>query len=106
MRGAEEPSFLTPDARRAFTQLRQAFTEAPILRHFDSKRHIQIETNASGYAIGGVLSQMTLETGQWHPVAYYLRKMILAKTRYEMHNTELLAIIKAFKNWCRYLKSC
>ena len=31
MRGAEELSFLTPDARRAFTQLRQAFTEAPIL---------------------------------------------------------------------------
>ena len=28
---AEEPSFLTSDARQAFTQLRQAFTEAPIL---------------------------------------------------------------------------
>ena len=26
VRGAEEPSFLTPNARRAFTQLRQAFT--------------------------------------------------------------------------------
>ena len=64
VRGAEEPSFLTPDARRAFTQLRQAFTEAPILRHFDSERHIRIETDASSYAIGGVLSQMTSETGQ------------------------------------------
>ena len=30
-----EPTFLTPDARKAFNQLRQAFTEAPILRHFD-----------------------------------------------------------------------
>ena len=36
VRGAEETSFLTLDARRAFTQLRQAFTEAPILQHFDS----------------------------------------------------------------------
>ena len=56
VRRVEEPSFLTPDARQAFTQLRQAFTEAPILRHFDPKRHIRIETDASGYAIGGVLS--------------------------------------------------
>ena len=32
--GVEEPSFLTPDARQAITQLRQAFTQAPILQHF------------------------------------------------------------------------
>ena len=98
VRRAEEPSFLTPDARRAFTQLRQAFTEAPILRHFDPERHIRIETDASGYAIGGVLSQMTSETGQWHLVAYYLQKMIPAEMHYETYDTELLAIVKAFKN--------
>ena len=67
VRRAEKPSFLTLDARRAFTQLRQAFTEAPILRHFDPEHHIRIETDASGYAIGyaigGVLSQMTFRNG-------------------------------------------
>ena len=68
---AEEPSFLTFDARQTFTQLRQAFTKAPILRHFDPERHIRIETDASSYAIGGTLSQMTSETSQWHPVAHY-----------------------------------
>ena len=56
VRRAEEPSFLTPNIRRAFTPLRQAFTEAPILQHFDSERHIRIETDTSVYAIGGVLS--------------------------------------------------
>ena len=56
VRGAEKYSFLTFDARKAFTQLRQAFIEAPIFRHFDSERYIRIETNASGYTIGGVLS--------------------------------------------------
>ena len=57
--GATEsgPSFLTPEARSAFNHLRLAFTEAPILRHFDPECHIRIETDASGYAIGGVLSQ-------------------------------------------------
>ena len=48
--------FLTPEARLAFTRLRQAFVEAPILHHFDPESHIRIETDASGYAIGGVLS--------------------------------------------------
>ena len=32
--------YLTPNARQAFTQLRQAFTKAPMLRHFDSEYHI------------------------------------------------------------------
>ena len=49
--------FLTPEARLTFTQLRQAFVKAPILHYFDPESYIRIETNVSGYAIGGVLSQ-------------------------------------------------
>ena len=121
-----EPTFLNPGAKEAFNQLRQAFTEAPILQHFDLECHIRIETNASGYAIGGVLSQLTPgqvtsssklnlakskvstkpDSNQWHPVAYFFRKMILAKTRYKTHDAELLAIVKAFKTWRHYLESC
>ena len=56
------PSFLTPGAKEAFNRLRLAFTEAPILRHFDPECHIRIETDASGYAIGGVLSQLASGT--------------------------------------------
>ncbi len=51
--------FLTADAKRAFTELKQAFVEASILNHFDLKRHIRIETDASGYAIGKIFSQLT-----------------------------------------------
>ena len=97
--------YLTLDARQAFTQLRQTFTKAPILRHFDPKCHIQIETDASGYAIGGVLSQLT-DLGRWHLVAYYFRKMIPAKTWYKTHDGELLAIVEAFKTWRHYLEGC
>ena len=82
--------FLTPDARTAFNRLWLAFTEALILRHFDPECHIWIETDASGYAIGGVLSQLTFginpdgvvtkaDLGQWHPVAFFSRKMIPAE---------------------------
>ena len=48
--------YLTPSAKRAFTQLRQAFTKAPILQHFDQNCHMRIETDLSGYAIGRILS--------------------------------------------------
>ena len=52
-------SFLAPEARLAFTQLRQAFVEALIFYYFDPESYIQIETDLSGYAIGGVLSQLS-----------------------------------------------
>ena len=32
--------------------------------------------------------------------------MIPAKTRYKMHDAELLAIVEAFKNWRHYLEGC
>ena len=112
-----EPSFLTPEARSAFNRLWLAFTEAPIFQHFDPECHIWIKTDASGYAIGSVLSQLASGTssdgvvtktdlGQWHPVAFFSRKMITAETQYKTHDGELLAIIKALKTWCHYLKSC
>ena len=53
--------YLTPDTKQAFTQLRQVFTKAPILQHFNPEYHIRIETDASGYAISGVVSQLTLD---------------------------------------------
>ena len=99
--------YLSPNAQRAFTQLRQAFTKAPILQHFDPKCHIRIETDASGYTIGGVISQLTSNNlGRWHPVAFYLQKIILAKTQYKTHNGKLLAIVEAFKTWRHQLKRC
>ena len=51
-------SYLTSGAKQAFIQLRQAFTKALIFQHFDLKCHIRIETEASDYAIVGVLSQL------------------------------------------------
>ena len=53
------PIFLNPNAKKAFNRLRQAFIEAPILRHFDPECHIR--TYASGYAMGGVLSQLSTD---------------------------------------------
>ena len=91
-------NFLTPGAKLAFTKLKQAFLKAPILKHFDLEHHIRIETDTLGYTIGRVLGQLTSDDlGQWHPVAFFSYKMILAEIRYKMHDGEVLAIVEAFK---------
>ena len=110
-------SFLTPEARSAFNRLRLTFTKALILQHFNPEYHIRIETDASGYAINGMLSQLASGTshdgvvtktnlGQWHPVAFFSKKMILAETWYKTQDGELLAIVKDFKTWHHYLEGC
>ena len=74
------------------------FVEASILNHFDPERHIWIETDVFGYAISGILSQLTLDDlGQWHPIAFVFKKMISGETWYETHDVELLAIVEVFK---------
>lgn len=97
--------FLTSKARVAFTQLKQVFTKAIILQHFDPKYYIRIKTNVSNYTISEFLSQLTLDDlSRWHKVVYFLKKMIPAEMRYKTYNDKLLAIIRVFKTWCYYLE--
>ena len=101
-------SFLTPKARSAFNRLWLAFIEALFLWHFDLECHIWIKTNALGYAISDVLSQLASGTrpyeivtktnlSQWYPIVFISRKMIPAETWYKIHDGKLLTIVKASK---------
>ena len=40
IKAARGSDYLTPAAKKAFNHLRYAFTQAPILQHFDPERHI------------------------------------------------------------------
>jgi hypothetical protein len=44
------------------------------------------------------------ERPQWHPVAFYSRKMVAAERNYDTHDGEMLAIVEAFKHWRHYLE--
>jgi len=92
----------TEEAQNAFEILKRRFTTAPILRHFDPALPTVMETNASNFAIGAVLSQQV--EGTLHPVAFHLRKMDKAKINYEIHDKEMLAVVSAIKEWRRYLE--
>ena len=89
-KAAGSSDFFIPGARLAFTKLRQALLKAPIFYHFNLKHHIWIETNALGYAIVVILSQLTLDDlGQWYPLAFFSYRMIPVETKYEMPNNGL-----------------
>ena len=53
--------FFIPGARLVFTKLRQMFAKALIFYYFGLERYIWVETDKSGYTIGGILSQLTLD---------------------------------------------
>ncbi|KAJ1042308.1 hypothetical protein NDA10_004995 [Ustilago hordei] len=83
---------LPEEAQQAFHKLIQAFTSAGVLQHFDYHLSTRLETDASDFAIAGVLKQE--HEGRWHPVAFYSRKMSSAKKNYEIHDKELLAVYR------------
>jgi hypothetical protein len=51
----------------------RAFTEAPILQHFDAEKPITLQTDASGFAIAGILNQFD-GFGVLRPTSFYLWK--------------------------------
>jgi hypothetical protein len=57
----------------------------------------QLKTDASGFAFTGVIIQQQEQGGQWHPVAFWSRKMLSAEMNYETHNQDLLAFMEVFK---------
>ncbi|KAI0995691.1 Transposon Tf2-9 polyprotein, partial [Podosphaera aphanis] len=95
----KDTSFIwTTQAQTAFETLKNAFTEAPILAHFDPDKAITIETDASDYVAAGILSQPD-NSGVLRPVAYFSKKHSPAECNYEIYDKELLAIIRAFEEW-------
>ena len=92
-----------PQAEKAFQDLKTAFTTAPILVHPDFAKAFYLETDASDFALGAVLSQMGVD-GKLHPVAFYSRKFSAAEINYEIHDKELLAIVDSFQEWRHFLE--
>ncbi|KAJ1573733.1 hypothetical protein NDA15_002600 [Ustilago hordei] len=88
---------LPEEAQQAFHKLIQAFTSAGVLQHFDYHLPTRLETDASDFAIAGVLKQE--HEGRWHPVAFYSRKMSSAEKNYEIHGKELLAVVACLTQW-------
>ncbi|MBW0479127.1 hypothetical protein O181_018842 [Austropuccinia psidii MF-1] len=94
---------LNEEALRKFHQLKEAFTISPILSHFDPSLPTIVETDASDYAFGAVLSQIS-HSGK-RPIAFESCKLLPAELNYEIHEKQLLGIVWALKHWRAFLLS-
>lgn len=85
----------------AFIQLKQALVAAPVLHVADPNRPFIIQSDCSGFALGGVLLQEF--TGGLHPIAFHSRKLNSAERNYSVHEREMLAIVECVKSWSHYI---
>ena len=91
----------TLEAEATFQQLKQMLTEAPILSYPKADAPFILDTDASNYAIGAVLSQY--QEGQERVIAYYSRTLSPPEKQYCVTRMELLAVVQAVQHFHSYL---
>lgn len=89
------------EQEQAFAQLRNALCTEPILQYPDFAKPFVVTTDASGYAIGGILSQGPI--GKDAPMAYTSRLLNNAEKNYSTIEKELLAIVYCVNHFRPYL---
>ncbi|KAF8751567.1 hypothetical protein RHS01_08148 [Rhizoctonia solani] len=89
--------------QEAFQGLKNAITNAPVLCHADPAKPYFLETDASGAALGSILSQRQ-EDGRLHPLGFLSESFKGAEQNYNTHDKELLAIIRSFEYWRIFLE--
>jgi hypothetical protein len=85
------------EAEKIFNLLKRKITKQPVLVLPDFMKTFQVKCDASGYAIGAVLSQ------EDRLVTYLSKKLDETNMKYSMYDKEFYAIIQALKKWRHYL---
>ena len=91
----------TDKAEQAFLDLKEALCIPPVLQYPNFSKPFNITTDASGYAIGGILSQG--EIGKDLPIAYCSRVLRGPELAYEVYEKEALAMIHAVQTFRSYI---
>jgi hypothetical protein len=99
----DAPWNFSDECWKSFETLKKAFTTAPILTHWMPNVPLIVETDASDYAITGILS-IVCPDSEIRPVAFYSRTLTPPELNYDTHDKELLAIHEAFRTWRHYLE--
>ena len=111
-------SFLD-EVHSTFIELKEKLSSTPMLRHFNPKKAVRLETNASAFTIAGILSQQgagepgvdwhqstsTIEGGtavHWSPIVFWSRTMESAKRNYRTKDQEMLTIVMSLQHWHHY----
>jgi len=90
--------------QEAFERLKMAVTTAPTLASPQDLEPFRIEADSSDFTSGAVLSQQLPGEEKWHPVAFYSKSLSPVERNYEIHDKEMLAIIRALEEWRHFLE--
>ena len=91
-------------ANAAFEKMKGIFLAEPALLQFDYDKPTRVETDSSGWCIGGTLLQPN-ENGLFVPCAFFSRKLTGAECNYEIYDKEMLAIVRSLEEWDAELRS-
>ena len=91
------------EQEEAFGKLKRVFTTEPVLAIPDIDREMRVEVDALDYATGGVLS-LKYEDGKWRPVAFISKSLNATERNYEIHDKEMLVVIRCLEAWRHYLE--
>ena len=80
----------------AFEQLKRALTTVPVLARPDFSKPFKVQCDASGFALGAVLTQEG-EDGE-HPIVYVSRVLTPAEKNYTTTEKECLAMVWSIKS--------
>ena len=77
----------------AFAELKEKLSSPPVLKFPEFDKPFEVHTDASDFAIGGVLMQ----DGQ--PVAFESKKLSEVEQRWPTHEKEMYAVVHCLKLW-------
>jgi len=87
----------------AFRELKERFTKEPVLATPDLDKKIRMKVDVLDYAMGEVLS-MEYNNRTWRLVAFLSKLLNEMEKTYEIHDKEMLAIIRGLENWRHLLE--
>jgi len=91
------------EQQKAFDELKRVFTTKPVLAALDLDKEFRVEADTSNYATGGVLS-IKCSDEIWKPVAFISKSLSNTERNYEIHDKEMLAVIRCLEVWRHFLE--
>ena len=88
----------------AFKDLKTGVTTAPVLMSPQDSEPFWVKADSLDFATRAVLSQQSTMDRKWYPMAFYSKSLSSVEWNYEIHDKEMLAIIRVLEEWRHFLK--